>query len=227
MLRIEDSKKKVISIGHYKVLDTIQTSSEKDLFHVKDLKTPYNEYLLRILKSNQNPKQIDNEIEVLERLNPYKESVNFHQLEIFSDKLLFIFDYIDGSNLQDIYEKNNNFFDELKIKKFVDSMKSILEIYAENAIVHRDIKPENIIFDGENYFVVGFSKAVIDTKQTQLEDIKGVLETLYFLITGKKLDVEVNLTEEKIHEIYEQVKIYQESNTKESFAILREYINKL
>jgi serine/threonine protein kinase len=201
MIRIQDSRKKVISIGHYKIIEVLQSDETKDLFHVQDLKTPSKEYMLRILKSNQNPKQIDNEIEVLNTLNPYTETLNFRKVEIFSDKLLFIFDYAKGKNLIDLYEEDATFFSDEKIKHFVSDALRVLEIYRENHIVHRNINPENIIYDGNNYFIVGLSKAVINKEKDSIEDKNGIVSVLYYLITGKKLEIEINVQEKEYSEL--------------------------
>lgn len=205
MIRIQDSKKKVISIGHYKILEVLQSDENKDLFHVQDLKTPSKEYLLRILKSNQNPKQIDNEIEVLNILNPYKETLNFLKVEIFSDKLLFIFDYAEGKNLKELQEENNSFFNDERLKCFISDAIRLLDIYQENHIIHRNITPENIIYDENHYFLVGLSKAVIDKEKDSYEDRNSMISVLYFLITGRKLEVELNINESEYEKFMDTI----------------------
>ena len=192
MIRIQDSKKQVISIGHYKILEILHSDETKDLFHVQDLKTSCKEYMLRILKSNQNPKQIDNEIAVLNLLNPYKETINFLKLEIFSDKLLFVFDYAKGDNLEKLYAKNHKFFTDEKIKLFISQTLRILEIYKENNIIHRNINPKTIICSENKYFFVGLNKAIINKNNKSLEDRYSFISVLYFLITGKILEIELN-----------------------------------
>jgi len=194
MIIMKNSKKKIISIGNYKVLDVLQSNDEKDIFHVQDLKNHSKEYTLRILKSNQNPKQIDTEIEILNRLNPYSETLNFQKLEIFSDKLLFIFDYSKGKDLLSLYNENKNFFDNQILKIFVKDLVRILEIYKENNILHGNIKPENIIFNGEQFYLIGLSKARFTDVKDQKEDIISLVSVLYFLLIGEHYYEELMLS---------------------------------
>lgn len=216
MIVMKNSKKKLVSIGQYKILNTLQSNEDKDIFHVKDLKSPFREFTLRILKSHQNPRQIDNEIEILEILNPYKETLNFLHMEMFADKLLFVFVYSKGMDLQKIYSKDHSFFDNEKIKLFVDDMVRILSIYKENNIIHRNIKAENILFDGEHYYLIGLSKAIVDENSDSNEDIYSFLSILYMLVKEESFEGK-EVQKEELYNIIKSLKVEH----------LREYIDKI
>jgi len=226
MIIMKNSKKKIVSIGHYKVLDILQSNKDKDIFHVQDLKNNSKEYTLRILKSNQNPKQIDNEIEILNYLNPYKETFNFRKLEIFSDKLLFVFDYSKGKDLLSLYKENNAFMDKVKLKYFVRDLLKILEIYKQHNIIHRNIKAENIIFDGKNFYLIGLSKAIFDKETNQNEDIHAFISVLYFLLTGENYSKELLWSEKIDDELTKIIKGELQNTESTDINALRNYINK-
>lgn len=223
MTKIQTNSQKTILIGEYRVLDVFLSNDEKDIFHVLDLSNKNTEYTLRILKSNQNPKQIDNELEILTLLNSYEETQTFRKLEIFSDKLLFVFEYINGKNLKDIYDNNHNFFNEYNIKKFLKSIMNILKIYKENHILHNNITQENILFDGENYYLIGLSRASIVRNINQTVDYCGLISVVYFLLTGKEYDIEYELPQNintELLSIIEKKENIQESE-------IMSYISKL
>ncbi|MGB5867472.1 MAG: hypothetical protein WBG69_06350 [Arcobacteraceae bacterium] len=227
MIKIQDSNKKIISIGHYKVVNILLSNADKDIFEVQDLKDHSKLYTLRILKSNQNPKQIDNEIEILNLLNPYKETLYFYKLEIFSDKLLFIFDYISGKNLLELCLEDKEVFDLKNLKHFMKSMLRILSIYKDNNILHNNIKPENILFDGKDFYLIGLSKAQIDINLDQKSDYYDFISVIYFLVTGKNYEIEYyipNNIEENIFTIFKKVLENKENITKEE---LLGYIDKI
>ena len=227
MIRIQDSKKKIISIGQYRVVNVLVSNNDKDIFEVQDLKDHSKLYTLRILKSNQNPKQIDTEIEILNILNPYKETLNFHKLEIFSDKLLFIFDYLNGYNLQELYLRNNQFFTTEKIKKLMQSILKILSIYKENNISHNNIKAENILCDGEKYYLIGLSKAIIDKNLNQQNDYYAFISVIYFILTGKNYEIEYEIPKninKNLAELFTKVLVNKENITKENIEY---YIDKI
>ena len=89
MLIIKNSKNEIVSIGQYKILDILQSSDDKDIYHVKDLKDLSKEFTFRVLKANQNTKQINAELEVLNILKQYNETLYFHNIQILSNKLIF------------------------------------------------------------------------------------------------------------------------------------------
>ncbi|RLA79229.1 MAG: hypothetical protein DRG78_13340 [Epsilonproteobacteria bacterium] len=100
MLRVKNSKDKILAIGQYKILNVLYKDKNKDIYHVVDMKKPHLVLTLRILKLNQSPSQIDKEIEILNILNQYHEMLHFYNIQILSDKLIFLFDYTRGYNLK-------------------------------------------------------------------------------------------------------------------------------
>ncbi len=189
MLVIKNSKNKIVSIGQYKILDVLQTNDDKDIYHVQDLKKPFKEFTLRILKAHQNAKQINSELEVLNILNPYSETLNFHNVQISSNKLLFLFDYAKGDNLENILKENKEFFDQKKIMLFVDNILTILSIYRKHNILHNNIKAENIIFDGDSFYLIGLSKSyvnsLVDKKFNNSCDMNSFSDILLNILDGK------------------------------------------
>ncbi|MEA2017504.1 MAG: protein kinase [Campylobacterota bacterium] len=202
MLVIKNSKKEIVSIGQYKILDILQTNDDKDIYHVQDLKKPFKEFTLRILKAHQNAKLINSEIEVLNILNKYEEILNFYNVQIVADKLVFLFDYAKGNNLQEIIEKNKNFFDQEKVMLFVDNILTILNIYRKHNILHNNINMENIIFDGDKYHLIGLSKSsVCFTKNNKFDnsfDMNSFSTILTSIIDGKS-DINIQKLEELIN----------------------------
>jgi len=186
MLVIKNTKNKTVSIGQYKTLDILKETSDKDIYHVQDLKKPFKEFTLRIVKSHQNAKQINSELEVLSILNQYKETLNFHNVQILSDKLLFVFDYAKGNDLKYILENDKNFFDQNKVMLLVDNILTLLNIYRKHNILHNNIKIENIIFDGECFYLIGLSKSYIniveDKKFNNSSDMDSFSEILINII---------------------------------------------
>jgi len=200
MIIIKNSKNKIVSIGQYKILDVLQTSDDKDIYHVQDLKKPFKEFTFKILKAHQNAKQINNEIEVLGILNQYKETLNFHNVQILSNKLIFMFDYAKGSNLRYILEENESFFDQDKIMLFVDDILTLLNIYRKHNILHNNIKTENIIYDGAKFYLIGLSKSYVvssdDKKFDNSLDMDLFSEILVNILDGK-----ININIQKVEKL--------------------------
>lgn len=200
MLVIKNSKNKIVSIGQYKILDILQTNDDKDIYHVKDLKKPFKEYTLRILKAHQNAKLINSEIEVLNILNKYEETLNFHNVQIISDKLVFLFDYVKGNNLKEILEKNKNFFDQEKVMLFINNILTILNIYRKHNILHNNIKMENIIFDGDRYYLIGLSKSSVYISKNNKFDNSYDMDAFSTILSGI-LDGENNINIREVEEL--------------------------
>jgi serine/threonine protein kinase len=201
MLRIQNSKHKTLAIGHYKIIDILYNDKRKDIYHVKDMRKPYCEFTLRILKLDQSPSQIDKEIEILNILNQYDEMLHFYDVQILSDKLLFLFDYAKGYNIKQIIQKNSKFFYNGKIKQFVINMAYILAVYQKYNIIHGNINAQNIIFNGKNFYLIGLSKAFIDLDSTigNDNDIYSFGLMLHYIIFGKeykddhKIDMNIDM----------------------------------
>jgi len=229
MIRIENKEKKIISIDHYKILEVLQTDENKDIFHVSDIKNTGEEYTLKILKLNQNPKQIDTEIEILNILNSYENTINFRKMELYRDKIVLVFDYTKGDDLQSLYNLNPFFFDEEKLKLLVYEMSKILEIYNLNNILHRNIKAENIIFDGEKYCLIGLSKATISDDANQTTDIFSFFKVLYYLLTGDNYEEKVTICKNTDSELLKIVKngLENKNLNKNEMLKLLKYINKI
>ena len=90
MIRVENRNKKLLSIGRYKVIRTICTSNQKDIYHVKDTHSPYKHFIIRVLKLDQCPKQIDTEIEILHILNQYDDLLKFYDVQLFGNKIVSV-----------------------------------------------------------------------------------------------------------------------------------------
>ena len=50
MLRVKNSKDKILAIGQYKILKVLYKDKNKDIYHVVDMKKPHLVLTLRILK---------------------------------------------------------------------------------------------------------------------------------------------------------------------------------
>jgi tRNA A-37 threonylcarbamoyl transferase component Bud32 len=192
MIRVENKKKQLLSIGRYKVIRTICTSNQKDIYHVKDTKPPYKNFVIRVLKLDQCPKQIDTEIEILHILNQYDDLLKFYDVQLFGNKIVLFFDYIKGYTISQILKKAPKYYYNIKrIKFFLLNMIYILEVYRRNHIVHRNITLDNIIFDGKRYHLVGLSKAYITLNLNNNEhqydiDIYDTARVVYFLLFKKE-----------------------------------------
>ena len=188
MLRIVDSKKKLLFIGHYKVLKVLYSDTAKDIYCVRESRKPFRYLTLKILKPKQSPVKINQEIEILHILNHYNGLAKFYDIEIVQDKLLFMFDYINGHRLDTILQNKPMFFNNKNIKQFILNMVYILGIYNKHKILHNNIKLDNILYDGKRYHLLGFSKASIVEKDydlSQQNDMYLLGKVLYSLVYKK------------------------------------------
>ena len=210
MLRVKNSKDKILAIGQYKILNVLYKDKNKDIYHVVDMKKPHLVLTLRILKLNQSPSQIDKEIEILNILNQYHEMLHFYNIQILSDKLIFLFDYTRGYNLKQIVNKDPKFLYKGKLLQFIVNMVYILVIYQKHNIIHNNINPSNIIFDGKRFHLIGLSNATIDLDNTigNGNDIYSIGLVLFYIIFGKEYNNDIKIDksiDEKIFYILERM----------------------
>ncbi len=134
---------KIIGIGRYGIVYLAEDKNEKKVI-IKQLKKEmlakypskvvYEEQTLKSLNSHRFPK-------LLEKL--------FHK-----DNMLYIMEYIEGKNFEDIIIREEYEFTKKEIYTIANQLIEIINILHENNIAHRDIRVPNVILDNDNKLVL-------------------------------------------------------------------------
>ncbi|KAJ3121238.1 hypothetical protein HK098_003830 [Nowakowskiella sp. JEL0407] len=95
---------------------------------------------------------IENEKKVGKILN-HKNVVKFYAA--IDDKLFlyFVFEYVDGMNLEELVKRNGRLSEGMAKKFFIQLMEALVYLKREK-VVHRDISPGNIIITADNVLKV-------------------------------------------------------------------------
>ena len=140
-------------IRKYDLINIIKENELEKCYKAKD----ENNKLYAIKEINiQYKKFVDNEIEILKKMNS-KYSVEFIESIEEGDNIYIVMELCDG-DLNDLLDKYNGNLDITTIIEIIFQLNEVLKLMVKNKIEHRDLKPENILIKyiyNLNYIIVG------------------------------------------------------------------------
>lgn len=204
------------AIPGYQILSKLGSGGMGMVFKAKDLKTNQ-QVALKILY----PKTVQNKTELARFVREAKLLMRFQHPNIvrgyhaaqFKGLYFLAMEYIEGSSVQDIINKNGLVAEELALNIIVQATEA-LNYLEQQGILHRDIKPDNLLLTRNNIIKLcdlGFAQPLVvktgrsyslettsgtpqymspEQAQGQLDldirsDIYSLGATLFHMVTGK------------------------------------------
>ena len=148
----------------YKVLDT----NDNNIYAIK-----------RIKISNNNIKDIENEINILKNLDS-EYIVKYYDSFQVGNNFYIVMEYCDSSDLYNFikeHRENNKLIDIKIIFEIINNICQGLKVIHNKNIIHRDLRPKNIFMNKNNKIKIGdfgISKELINQKYATTK--KGDME---------------------------------------------------
>lgn len=146
------------------------------MLEVTSKKLFYEEEILKSLDDNRFPKFI-------EKFN-------------YEDNLIYVLDYIEGKDFEDILYEDEYEFSKEEIYDIAVQLIDIVELLQKNNIIHRDLRTPNIILDRNNKLKLidfGLARYIDDKKYVKEIDywyIADFLIHLYYSSYYKESDLD-------------------------------------
>lgn len=173
------------TILHYKILEKLGQGGMGVVYKAEDTKLSRIvalKFLPRQIASNEEErKRFEVEAKAAASLN-HPNIATIHAIEEHDDEMFIVMEYIDGQELKDVIEVQND--EPLPLDKIVNYAYQIvsgLQTAHENGIVHRDIKATNIMLtDKGDIKIMDFGLAKF-SDQTKLTKEGSTLGTIAYM----------------------------------------------
>lgn len=185
---ISNESKEIVQIDRFKVLELLDNSSSKTLYHVVDTQKTSNEYLLLLYNNPLNIECINEKLRILKILNSSKLFLDTYLSKKVLNKYFVLIQYPSSGTL---YERIiSKAFTEIEACKVIINLLDILEFFNKNKIINFNLKAERIALENERCYIVDYDLFMDDSttkyKTKEKKNSFDSLATLLYLMLTQK-----------------------------------------
>ena len=137
----------------YRVLSYLNGGGYGSIYLCHPLDDVSVRYVLKVLRhpNDTSRKRFRREAGILSSLSHNHRIARVVDFWEVSDDTYIVMEYIDGSNLRQLYKDGCAFDDDSVLTIAYEVARALQDIWNEYKIIHRDIKPENIMIDSNSF----------------------------------------------------------------------------